>query len=248
MLPGPSARARVSVVIPTLDEAAHLAATLATVLRQPGPVEIVVSDGGSTDSTRDVAREAAPAAVVVEGPRGRAAQMNHGAARATGDLLLFLHADTLLPDGALDAVRATLRVPRTVAGCFRITFDLDGDPTGLGPVGRAALRFWQARFWMRWHRLAFGDRALFVRRDAFEAVGGFPDQPIFEDLDVVRALRRQGRFAFLDGAVVTSARRFRRNGAVGQQLRNLALWAGWLVGIPPPRLKRYYSDRPTVRG
>ena len=167
--------------------------------------------------------------------------MNAGATAADGDLLLFLHADTLLPDGALDAVRAALDDPAVAGGCFRPAFDVEG--AALGALGRAAMRLWEADVWMRWHRLAFGDRALFARRAAFEAAGGFPDQPIFEDLDLVRALRRHGRFVFLDEAVLTSARRFRRYGAVRQQARNLALWLGWLAGVEPARLKRFYSDR-----
>jgi hypothetical protein len=104
------------------------------------------------------------------------------------------------------------------------------------------MRLWEARLWMRWHRLAFGDRALFARRSAFEAAGGFPAQPLFEDLDLVRALRAQGRFVFLDQAVVTSARRFARHGAVRQQLRNLSLWLGWNAGLAPARLKAFYPD------
>ena len=222
---------------------ASAGATLATVERQPGPVEIVVADGGSADGTVAAVRQAAPTARVVVAERGRAAQMNAGAAAAAGDLLLFLHADTHLPPAALGAVRQALRSPNTVAGCFRPAFDRDATRRAFGPVGRAAMRLWEARLWMRWHRLAFGDRALFVRRDVFEQVGGFPDQPIFEDLDLVRALRQQGRFVFLDAAVTTSARRFRRHGALRQQARNLALWTGWLLGVSPRRLKRYYGDR-----
>ena len=240
-------RALVSVVIPALDEADRIAATLATVAAQPGPVEIVVVDGGSADGTVRAARRAAPAVSVLTSGRGRARQMNHGAAAATGDALVFLHADTRLPPGALDAVRDALRDPAVVGGCFRATFGLDAGPAAFGPLGRAAMRLWEARLWMRWHRLAFGDRALFVRPDAFRAVGGFPVQPLFEDLDLVRELRRRGPFVFLDRAVVTSARRFRRNGAVAQQLRNLALWTAWSLGVPPARLKRYYGDRPGER-
>ena len=234
------APALVSVVVPTLNEAAGIAATLAAVERQPGPVEIIVVDGASEDGTVDVVRDSS-AAHVVSSPRGRAAQMNRGAAEATGDILLFLHADTRLPERALETIRTALR-NGAVGGCFETAFG-DTSRAEFGPAGRAAMRLWQARLWMRWHRLAFGDRALFASRDAFQAVGGFPDQPLFEDLDFVRALRQRGRFVFLDVAVVTSPRRFRRNGAVRQQLRNLALWSGWLVGLSPARLKRFYSDR-----
>lgn len=237
--PAPRGACRVSVVIPAWNEAGEIAATLASVARQPGPWEAVVAVGDSADGTAEAARVALADVRVVRGARGRARQMNDGAAAAGGDVLLFLHADTRLPPGALDAVRHALADPTTAAGCFRTAFGGDG----LGPVGHAVLRLWSARLWMRWHRFAFGDRALFVRREAFDAIGGFPDQPIFEDLDAVRALRRHGRFAFLDAEVETSARRFARHGAVRQQVRNASLWAAWLVGADPVRLKRFYSDR-----
>lgn len=237
----------VSVVIPALHEAEGIGATLASVLRQSGPVEVVVVDGGSTDGTADAAREAAPGALVLESAPGRARQMMRGAEATSGDVLLFLHADTHLPAGALDALRAALADPSVAGGCFRTTFDLDAGAAPFGPLGRAFMRLWEGRLWMRWHRFAFGDRALFARRAAFDAAGGFPNQPLFEDLDFVRALRRRGRFVFLDDAVTTSARRFRRHGALRQQLRNFALWAGWNAGVAPARLKRYYDDRPGLR-
>lgn len=222
----------VSIIIPALDEADEIEATLASALGQPGPVEVLVVDGGSADGTPEVAARCGVR--VLRAERGRARQMNAGAAVARGDVLLFLHADTRLPPGALDAVRAALAEPDVVAGCFRTAFDAAASPW---------MRLWQARLWMRWHRLAFGDRAPFVRRAAFEALGGFPDQPIFEDLELVRWTRRHGRFAFLDAAVVTSARRFRANGALRQQLRNLALWAAWNLRLPPRWFKRFYPDR-----
>lgn len=221
--------ALVSVVIPALDEAGEIEATLRSAVSQAGPVEVLVVDGGSTDGTVALA---APHARVLRSERGRARQMNAGAAEASGTVLLFLHADTRLPVGALDAVRRALADPGAVGGCFRPTFDLGG----------AWMRLWSLGGWMRWHRFAFGDRATFVRRSAFEAVGGFPDQPMFEDLELVRRVRRLGRFAFLDEAVATSARRFRRNGALGQQARNTALWLGWAAGLSPHRLKRFYPD------
>ena len=240
-LPLPSER--VSVVIPALDEAEHIAATLASVTGQPGPVEVIVVDGGSTDGTaamaRDaLARSAVASSTVLASERGRARQMNAGAARATGSVLVFLHADTQLPHDALAAVREGLSDAAVAGGCFRTTFDDTHSPW---------MRLWQARMWMGWHRFAFGDRALFVRRSVFEAAGGFPDQPIFEDLDMVRAVRRHGRFRFLDAAVVTSARRYRRHGALRQQLRNFGLWLGWNAGVSPARLKRFYSDAPSER-
>lgn len=225
----------VSIIIPTLDEAGQIEGTLASVTTQPGPKEVIVVDGGSADDTAGLA---APHARVLSAPRGRARQMNAGAAAASGDVLLFLHADTRLPPGALDAVRRTLEEASVAGGCFRTTFDADG----------FWMRVWSWRLWMRWHRLAFGDRAPFARRAAFEAVGGFPEQPIFEDLELVRRLRRRGRFVFLDAAVVTSARRFRRNGPLRQQLRNLALWGAWNLRLPPSWFKRFYPDTARARG
>lgn len=225
----------ISVIIPTLDEEAELPATLASVEAQPEPFEIVVADGDSSDATREIA--ARYGATVVISDRGRARQMNAGAACATGDVLLFLHADTQLPPEALDHVRTALADPDAVAGCFRLRFDRHG----------FWLWLWSRPIWMRWHRWAFGDRALFVRRSAFDAVGGFPDQPVFEDLDMVQALRQQGRFVFLDAAVTTSARRFEKYGALRQQLRNWALWTAWLLGVDPERAARFYPIAPPQR-
>lgn len=222
----------ISIIIPTLDEEAYLPATLASVRDQPGPKQVIVADGGSADATCEIAER--HGATVVTSPRGRARQMNAGATRATGGVLLFLHADTWLPSGALDRVRAALAEPDVAAGCFRLRFDRGG----------FWLWLWTRPLWMRWHRWAFGDRALFVRRSAFDAAGGFPDQPIFEDLDAVQALRRQGRFVLLDATVVTSARRYERGGALRQQLRNGALWTAWLLGIAPERVARFYPSKP----
>ncbi len=237
----PTLPVRVSVVVPALNEAPGLGAVLDAVLAQDGPLEVLVVDGGSDDGTAGVAR--ARGVRVVASPHGRARQMAAGAAEATGDAVLFLHADTRLPPGALALVRQALADPAVAGGCFRTTF---GDDAGGGPGGgrlaRAAMRLWTARLWMRWHRLAFGDRAPFVRRAAFDAAGGVPQQPLFEDLELVRRVRRHGRFVFLDAAVVTSARRFRANGALAQQARNLALWLGWNAGVDPARLKRFYPD------
>jgi len=242
---GPGPWGLVSIIIPALNEAPAIGDTLASLARQAPPWEVIVADGGSEDGTPGVVAEDMPEASVIAPGRGRARQMNAGAAVATGDILLFLHADTRLPEGALAAVRAALADPAAAGGCFRTAFDLGAAPTGaeaFGPAGRAFMRLWEARLWMQWHRFAFGDRALFARRPAFDAVGGFPRQPIFEDLDFVRSLRRHGRFLFLDAEVTTSARRYRRHGALRQQLRNLGLWTAWNAGVPPRRLKPFYSD------
>ncbi len=158
--------------------------------------------------------------------------MNSGARASTGNVLLFLHADTLLPPDALNAVHTALTNPAVKGGCFRLGFDRAG---------------WTYRFYGRctrwpWHRMVFGDRAIFVRRKVFEAIGGFPDQGIFEDLDFFRRLHlHPGRLAYLPLTVTTSARRFERHGPVRQQLRNLSLWTLHNLGVSPQRLQRFYA-------
>jgi len=217
----------ISVVIPALNEAAQLPRTLQSVVAQDGPGEIIVVDGGSTDETRAVASGTAH---LIEAPRGRARQMNAGARAASGDALLFLHADTRLPRNAFALIRRALQAPTTEAGAFRLAFDRSS------PL----LDFYAwCTHWPLPH-ICFGDRGLFVTRAAFEAVGGFPDQPMFEDLDIVRALYDRGTFRFLDAAVTTSARRFSAMGAARQQLLNAFLWTRYMAGADPNVLARYY--------
>lgn len=217
-----------SVIVPTLNEAGQVEGALASVHAQAGPWEAIVADGGSTDAT--VARARPLATRVLAAPRGRARQMNAAAARATGDVLLFLHADTRLPPGAFAAVRRALADPGAEGGVFRLRFDR---PTPL-------LRLYAACTRLPWHRLAFGDRAPFVRRAAFEAVGGFPDWPVFEDLELAARLHARGSLRFLPEVVTTSARRFQRVGTLRQQARNLRLWLHYLTGGDPEAVADAY--------
>lgn len=218
----------VSVVIPTLNEAGTVGPTVRHVARQY-PHEIIVVDGGSDDATIDEARTAG--ASVARGPTGRGPQLNHGAALASGDAFLFLHADTRLPSDGLDVVRDTLSAPTTHAGLFRLRFDRET------PLLR--LYAWCTRW--PWIRLAFGDRGLFVTRDAFDAVGGYPDWPIFEDLELAQRLHARVGVAFVSASVTTSARRFRQNGTVRQQLRNLRLWTHYVCGGDPREVAHLYE-------
>ena len=176
----------VSAIVPTLNEEAHLGETLRHA-RQAGAQEIIVVDGGSTDATRAVAREFAD--LVLSAPRGRAAQMNAGASRASGEILLFLHADTLLPAGGVDAVTNACRQAAVVGGRF------DVDLTPSTPVLRltATLINWRSRI----SRIATGDQAIFVQRDIFERLGGYANIPLMEDIELSRRLKRTGRLACL---------------------------------------------------
>lgn len=217
-----------SVIIPALNEAGVIEATVGRV-RAQDPHEIIVVDGGSTDATRTAAETAG--ATVVSASRGRARQMNRGAKVASGDAFLFLHADTLLPPNGLSLIHRTLSASEVDAGTFRLSFD---EPSPL-------LRFyaWCTRW--PWIRICFGDRGLFVRRSAFETVGGYPNWPIFEDLELAARLYEHGGFRFLSASVTTSARRFRKHGALRQQLRNLYLWLHYVRGTDPERVAHLYD-------
>lgn len=218
----------VSVIIPALNEADIIEATLRSVQAQPGPKEIIVVDGGSSDDTLN---RAVPYATVATAVQGRAAQMNHGAAIASGEVLWFLHADTRPPARALPRIRDAVCQSGVESGIFRLSFDQDT------PLLR--LYSWCTRW--PWIRLAFGDRGLFTTRAAFDAAGGFPAWPIFEDLELANRLHRRGTFRFLPQAVTTSARRFRSHGMLRQQLRNLYLWTHYVAGTDPERVAHLYS-------
>ena len=219
-----------SVIVPTLDEEAALPATLAAA-RQTSVMELIVVDGGSHDRTCEIARALADR--TLSSGRGRARQMNVGAAAARGDVLLFLHADTRLPAGYATAVAGALADPGVVGGRFDVRLDAPGLAYRL--IGRMiSLR-------SRLTRVASGDQAIFVRRAVFERLGGFPAVPLMEDIELSRALKRAGGVACLRETVLTSARRWQRHGVVRTVLLMWLLRAGYYAGIPPARLARMYG-------
>jgi rSAM/selenodomain-associated transferase 2 len=222
----------VSVVIPTLNEAACLGETLRR-LRRQRPHEILVVDGGSDDATCELARAADR---LLHGPRGRAAQMNAGAAAATGDVLLFLHADCSLEDGALTAAERCLGRRGVAAGCFRMTVT---DPRRI-----YRLIDWCATARVRLTGLAYGDQGLFVDRGLFRRLGGFPPLRMMEDVFLSQALRRHGRMVVAPRRIYVSPRRWEKQGVVRQTLRNWALTALAAAGVHPDRLAAFY---PAVR-
>lgn len=221
---------RLSIIVPVLNEAGGVRAALAALapLRALGH-EVVVADGGSSDDT--LARCAGLADQLLAAPRGRARQMNAGAAAARGNMLLFLHVDTTLPAGGADALLAAL-----AAGAHWGRFDVD-------IAGRSAWLPLVARLMnlrSRWTGIATGDQAIFVSRYAFDAVAGFPDQPLMEDIELSRRLRRLGAPACLRQRVTTSGRRWDERGA----WRTIVLmWRlRWLyaTGTPAERLAQAY--------
>ncbi|MCY3614694.1 MAG: TIGR04283 family arsenosugar biosynthesis glycosyltransferase [Bacteroidetes bacterium] len=216
-----------SVVIPTYNEGAYIEAALESVREQSPPWEIIVADGASTDETCQIASSCAK---VIRVARGRAHQMNAGAHMAEGELLVFLHADSRLPSGALDHLRQLFYQGSLEAGIFALKFD----PTGFWPSIYAAC----AR--LPWHRLCFGDRGIFIRRDVFETLGGFPEVPIFEDLQLVKQLHRRKSFHYVQMSVTTAYRRFEHYGHLRQQCHNLRLWLQYHMGTPPEKLAPLY--------
>ena len=225
----PAAR-RISVVVPTLNEEACLAAALDAAALAPGD-ELIIVDAGSTDGTADIARRYT--SQFFRGPRGRAKQMNYGARHAQGDILLFLHADTLLPAGGLQAVRRALQQPGTVGGAFRLVI------TPATPALR--LVAWGTNLRSRFGGLPYGDQALFVSRRVFEDLGGYDDVPFMEDIRLVQALRRRGRLTILPQAVATSGRRWQRDGVLFTTARNIVLMTLYFCGVRPGTLKRWYG-------
>lgn len=217
-----------SVVIPALDEGERIEAALASATA-PG-VEVVVVDGGSRDDT--VARAKRGGARVLASPPGRARQLDAGARAASGDVLLFLHADTRLPEGYREAVERALLDPGVSGGAFRFAFDRRSP----------GLRFvaWGVRLRVALFRLPYGDQALFLRREVLEAMGGVPQVPIMEDLDLVRALRRRGRLEILPLAATTSARRYEARGVLRTMLRNWLAAAAWAAGLDRGRVAAWY--------
>jgi rSAM/selenodomain-associated transferase 2 len=224
----------ISIVIPTLNEAPNLERMLPVlVARFPG-AEVILVDGGSTDATAAIAARS-PQVHFISSPRGRARQMNAGERAARGDVLLFLHADTILPDGALAAVEAATRDPGVVAGRFDVRFD---NP---GRVFRMIAWFMNER--SRLSGIATGDQAIFVCREPFEALGGYPDMPLMEDVELCRRLKRRGHVAALRLSVTTSARKWEREGVVRTILLMWTIRFLYMVGVPPARLHRWYYRR-----
>lgn len=217
----------ISIVIPTLNEGRQLGAVLAAL---PTAVEVIVADGGSGDDTLAVAT--AHGAKVVASPPGRGTQLNAGAAQAKGEVLLFLHADTALPENWPVLLAAALADPAVVGGGFAL--EIDSHDYFLKMVARTAT--WRSRRYC----MFYGDQAIFVRRRDFVALTGFPEQPIMEDVGFIRALRRRGNLALIDVPVRTSARRWERENPLYTMLRNWVLVMLYSAGVAPATLVRWY--------
>ena len=220
----------ISVIIPTYNESAQVRTAVTGARRLAD--EVIVADGGSTDATCELASDAG--AMVVTSSKGRGSQLAAGALVASGDVLLFLHADVAMPSEGRDAILRVLESESTVGGNFALRFV---------PETRAAKFFtWANHVRREWLTIYYGDSAIFVRRDAYLAIGGFAPIPLFEDFHLVQRLERYGRTAYVRNVVVeASARRFERAPA-----RTLVLWSAlqamYSAGVPASRLAKFYRD------
>ena len=218
----------ISVVIPVINEASGIARILKSLRRQFSG-EIIISDGGSRDKTILVCRQYD--VVITQGERGRAHQMNAGARIAKGETLLFLHADTCLPESGCDQIKQTMEDQTVVGGRFRVRFD------------QKKLRYQIIAFYTQFKTFSYGDQAFFVRRHIFDELGGYDTNVVFEDVDFYRKLMKRGRTRILRDAVITSTRRFENQGFLKQKAINVCLATMVQLGFNPKNAaKRWYPD------
>ena len=221
---------KVSVVIPTLNEALILEDSLRAI-SDLNPHEIIVIDGGSTDSTVSVARNFATWTLTSK--PGRANQMNAGAKIATGDLILFIHADSKLTQQSFSRMKKIMALDEPAGGAFSL--QIESEKASLKVI--SLLATWRAKYL----NLVYGDQTIFVRKEIFRKMGGFSPLPICEDLDFFRRLSRQGKVILLKEKTHTSARRWRAEGVLYTTIRNITIGGLFLIGFSPQTLSKWYS-------
>jgi len=220
---------KISIIIPVLNEAKNLPKTLAVIPRSP-ELEVIIVDAGSHDQSVDIAKQFG--ALVLQELPGRAQQMNAGAKIATGNVFLFLHADTQLPDHFVAAIEQTLAKPGVVAGAFDLS--IQGHKLGLRLVEWGV--YWRSRVC----QLPYGDQAIFLTAHTFHQLSGFPNLPILEDFVFMQRLKRFGSIAIAPGKVVTSSRRWQQLGIFQTTLINQFMLLGYSLGLSPDRLAHWY--------
>lgn len=219
--------ARISVIVPTLNEAETIAQCLS---RVQSAYEIIVVDGGSADSTSAIAE--ASGAIIVNSERSRGKQMNLGASVAGGDILFFIHADTLAPDDWQATIVDCLATSGVAAGAFQ--FALGPGPFYFRIIERLT------NFRSKRLQMPYGDQGLFLRKSLFHRLGGFRNIPIMEDFDFVRLLRKRGKVKTVESPALTSARRWRSVGALRTTVINQLMIIGYFLGMPLDNLEKFY--------
>ena len=234
----------ISIVIPTLNESVYLADTLQSIFdATSNPIQIIVVDGSSVDNTVEIATKFGVQVLLCG--NGRSYQMNAGAAVATGDILMFLHGDTLVPIGfdrwveeCINLSKSPLlkegTVEQSIAGAFNLKINSD----------RSGLRWveWGVKVRSKFFNLPYGDQALFLKASTFHKLGGFPELPIMEDFVFVRSLLKHGKITIVPAAVTTSARRWEQQGIFKTTIINQIMILGYYLGISPDRLKQWYRS------
>ena len=223
---------KVSVIIPTLNEELTIERCVASAWDAKCD-EVIVADGGSSDQTIRIVQSLS--CTLIETAPGRAAQQNAAARQASGEVLLFLHADNWLAPSACDQIREIFSRPATVCGAFRQRIEADGF------LFRALE--WGNALRARWPGLPYGDQGIFVRAQAFFEVGGFPAVCLLEDLLLMKRLRKVGKPHLLAGPIYVSPRRWLEHGVMRQTLRNWSILSAHCIGVPPDRLARHYTRR-----
>jgi rSAM/selenodomain-associated transferase 2 len=224
---------RISVIIPTLNEANHIGPLLSQ-LRSQKAFELIVCDGGSYDETVSIARS--QGAITIQCRPGRAVQLSTGSANATGHALFFLHADTVLPNNALELIARTLTIAPSASGSFCLAF----------AHNHPILQFYATCSRINSSWTTYGDQGLFMTRQTYDKIGGYRDLALLEDIDIQKRARRYGRFVKLPESLITSPRRFLRDGIIMRQILNILIVCGYACGVSVPFLARFY--RPHVRG
>jgi rSAM/selenodomain-associated transferase 2 len=222
---------KISIIIPVLNEAENIKAAIATTQWSTN-TEVIVVDANSEDNTVEIAQSLG--VKVISSSPGRAVQMNAGALAASGDILLFLHADTRLPNRFDDMIRTALQQPKTVAGAFNLRIDADASFLSLRWVE------WGVKMRSHFWQMPYGDQAIFLTKKVFQQIGNFPELPIMEDFELMRRLKSIGRITIIPTPVITSARRWLQKGVFKTTLLNQIVIISYLLGVSPERIRSWY--------
>jgi rSAM/selenodomain-associated transferase 2 len=223
--------AKISIIIPAINEAGNIQKTIATTQANLN-IEVIVVDGGSSDDTVAIAQSLN--VKVISSSPGRAVQMNAGTLAASGEILLFLHADTRLPIGFDEMIRTALQQPGIVAGAFKLRID----------ASLLSLRWveWGVNVRSHFYQMPYGDQAIFLTKEVFQKIGSFPELPIMEDFELMRRLKRIGRIVIIPTPVVTSARRWLQKGVLKTMLLNQIVIIAYLLDVSPERICSWYRQ------
>ena len=224
---------KISIIVPVLNEEIVITKTLKS-LQKDEAIEVIVVDGGSQDKTVQLVKSMG-LKIIKSAQTGRALQMNQGALLATGNILLFLHADTLLPQGYDKLILDSFSDSKIVGGAFQLKIDLSLLSLRLIET----LVNWRSKFFS----IPYGDQGIFVKNSVFQEIGGFTNLPIMEDFEFVQRLKKRGEIVILSAKVVTSARRWQELGVIRTTLINQLIVLGYYLGVSPKRLARWYRKR-----